>query len=477
MAAYLLGGSQPALSMSCTEAARAFIQKSTNVADPNEKKVYAIHLTDFYPSHGFIKAVTKNRGRFSATLHFSLGEPVIDHHWGHWTKRSYAVVTPLSSLRPQLLNLFPQDTFILGDFKIPKEAVVFLPFGEEVPEDATFKIIQYDGALGIKEAVNNFLDEQGSIRFKAERFPSNIVLVDGTDILEKGKLQTFFPKLFQDIPYLTTTSHDYTIWGEIDYTVIDYLASWIGQKGISKELNTDINRTIYYLEDRIAEINRQVAHMDLPPHALKSFHENLKELQSYLNLLKVENHLRRKGRSLLSLDTRHDPELFSKILSAKDNKNKLLNLVLSIEQTLPEAPPYSISVPRDYLFNLKYLNMDTFKKILLENFSIDDQEVKAVLARKSFLHLLSNKISAKVALTYFIENANSLTNSDIIDMSEVLWALAGNEIAKEKYPTLPKQMLSFLKEPWVHEFFTRRKCFEHFSDKMMNDYLNALKML
>lgn len=51
-----------------------------------ESNILAVHLTNYFPKSGYVRASAENLGRFLVTLHFALGQTVVDHQNGNWSK-------------------------------------------------------------------------------------------------------------------------------------------------------------------------------------------------------------------------------------------------------------------------------------------------------------------------------------------------------------------------------------------------------
>jgi hypothetical protein len=129
-------------------------------------KIYAVHATSTLPASDYLRAgwsptmfnSTEKAllPQLRKTLHFALGEltrpveGIID-----WEGCSYAVVTSLRSLLPQLINLNCYDTFIFGDFKLGPETFLIVPadMAHRIRSAAT--IVTYDPQTQtLREAVN-----------------------------------------------------------------------------------------------------------------------------------------------------------------------------------------------------------------------------------------------------------------------------------------------------------------------------------
>ena len=89
---------------------------------------------------------------FRNTVHFCLNSPVDGGFFGAsgWEQMKYAVICPLTDLKPQIKGTVPQDTFIEGDYNFTKNTVILCPANEvnalkKQNPNATF--VAYDNTL------------------------------------------------------------------------------------------------------------------------------------------------------------------------------------------------------------------------------------------------------------------------------------------------------------------------------------------
>jgi len=133
------------------------------------EKLYAVHATDIFPAEGVAYAgvgpdeeLPENFPNYRFTLHFALGELVrpLGDDWKSWEDKKYAVVTPLKTLFPQLVNLNCYDTFIVGDFVFDAETVLVAPLGTK-SENRSLLIYEYDENSSLREAVDAVIALKG----------------------------------------------------------------------------------------------------------------------------------------------------------------------------------------------------------------------------------------------------------------------------------------------------------------------------
>lgn len=105
---------------------------------------------------------------------------------------------PLKFLRPQLLNIFTQDTFVFGDVQLPQESILFVPENESVG-DLHFqgRIVRYSPSQNIRQAMLAETQRIGAIRLEAVSGQTNgsITYWNGIDINSRENRPVFFEDL------------------------------------------------------------------------------------------------------------------------------------------------------------------------------------------------------------------------------------------------------------------------------------------
>ena len=102
-------------------------------ADQLKKSIWAVHAARVLPKQGILSPYIANVNGspeeiagISNTIHFALGELVRPHGKNSWENHSIAVLTPLSGIINQTVNIFAHDTFINGPWKIAEEAIILV---------------------------------------------------------------------------------------------------------------------------------------------------------------------------------------------------------------------------------------------------------------------------------------------------------------------------------------------------------------
>ena len=146
----------------------------------HDEKLFAVHTTDCLPIEGKQIAGASLSPEHAEKFNFLEKFPLIRHtlHWcigrcvpkvfvsekeddiveNPSETRKYAIVTNLKNLFPQLINIYIDDTFILGDYEISEKDTIIVPIGTDFKNSCKAKIIYYDPSkTNIGVAVNTFI--------------------------------------------------------------------------------------------------------------------------------------------------------------------------------------------------------------------------------------------------------------------------------------------------------------------------------
>lgn len=177
--------------------------------DRPEKHLFAVHATDVFPEDGILHAgygkpdeIPAGFPNVRCTVHFSIGElvrPVGD--WMSWEDKTYAIVTPLKVLLPQLVNLNCYDTFILGDLDLTEDMFLVAPRGTAAT--GSFKLFEYDSRTTLREAVDACIASQGG--WKVTMTGENIDEEYAPAFVGENNINTheFFAPFLIEIPHLS----------------------------------------------------------------------------------------------------------------------------------------------------------------------------------------------------------------------------------------------------------------------------------
>jgi hypothetical protein len=266
------------------------------------EKLYAVHATDFLPLSGEMVAGAKHVDpdkqdkeppSFRPTIHFALGQMVAEHGRHSWDSKKFGVLLPLKDLEPQLANVSPHDTFIVGNLKLPPGAVVFVPEGtdtEGMPEH--IQVQPYKGSL--RKAIDERIQDSGGWSVKMDGVSNDDPAKVGDRDINSPE---FFSELLKAKPGLSFGSHigsevgEAFRFGAIEQALVQFSRGF-DPFGIALS-NFDAKFYRAFIAHN-AERLPQVTH----PAAQRSLDEKKKNLESHLKVVDVDLKFRKKGFSL-----------------------------------------------------------------------------------------------------------------------------------------------------------------------------------
>lgn len=347
--------------VSCLKLAQQIIHadKSSGSAKDLDNKLFAIHLTNYLPENGLIEANSFNRARFAATIHFSLGEPVISHGSGNWANKKYAILVPIKFLKDQMLNIFVQDTFVMGSFQLPKEAIILIPKGTASPKGYAGTVKTYEN-IKIAEATKNLIKEEKGIEISANGpYVKPVITVQGENIDPKVMLK----KYFDANKYLTYELHYTTIYGALDMGMYSILGEWsVGLKPTNSFSANNLQTRLIIFQKIIHEMDKRVSSMTLSMVAMENYNKNRKALDGLINLIEAEIELQTTYHKTFLNSYSNNSEIWK---NRFDKKNLMHILTDSLTQfndsSLIENKKINIS---ELVRGLGFLNYNAFKKLL-----------------------------------------------------------------------------------------------------------------
>ncbi len=171
-------------------------------------ELFAVHATNDLPDDGELRAgygknTEEKWQEIRTTVHFSLGELVRPiGNWMSWEEKKYAIVAPLKTLLPQLININCYDSFILGDLTLTEEMFLVAPEGEEIVGPC--RVWYYDRrSCSLRDAIDQLIASEGG--FKISMSDQNIdegyfpAYVNGSDV----NTYEFFSPLLAELPHLS----------------------------------------------------------------------------------------------------------------------------------------------------------------------------------------------------------------------------------------------------------------------------------
>lgn len=365
-----------------------------------DEKLFAVHITNYLPENGAIRTTTDNRARFATTLHFSLGGPVISHELGNWDHKKYAVLVPLKALKPQLVNLFAQDSFIVGDFQLPSDAILLVPSGETTKIDFPGKIVSYDSQIGVIQGVKTQLQKDNTIILESTGASlTDKTFLNGEVIDEK----IFFKDYFSENKQVTHSLHEGTIFGTLDTRLFQIFKDWYYN---NKPIVINLTYLKYHhlvFQELLPVAIKKVAKMNLPPMAQASFDKGVQNFKELLNILEVEIKTQEQfNKSFLAAGA----ELKKEVLNLKSNVANLESYIKQIKDSLPEAKPstnYDIFISQA-LKDFKDLGFERFVYLVRQHGeinNIDSFEIESLILRKAIESATTNRAYMEFAIAQF----------------------------------------------------------------------------
>lgn len=284
-------------------------------------RIYAVHATRMLPSQGILTTGLGNTldplfPDFRCTLHFSLGEMVRPVEGViSWEDCPFALVTPLKTLIPQLINVNCYDTFILGDFQLQETSILVVPesYREQLSDAAWYQCHFYNPLdTTLRLAVDQVIAEQGgwAIRMNDEDREDelNEAYFEGQNI---NTLSFFFP-LKLAYPYLSIGTRfdsldgEAYLFGSLEVELWQ-LATYFFAVAPSHTYATI--KSLIFARDTIAdhkyELSNYVSSLPFTATAEGPFYQKITLVDTWINIIQAELYLRQMYKKSL-VGSRHD---------------------------------------------------------------------------------------------------------------------------------------------------------------------------
>ena len=266
------------------------------------EKLFAVHATEFIPPGGEMKAGavhldprkrSEEPASFRPTIHFALGEMVREHGHASWERKPYGIVLPLRDLEPQLANVSPHDSFVVGNFKLPPGAVFLAPEGAKVEGLPKYvQVKHYKGKL--RDAVDKCIEDQGGWKVNMRGVSAD----DPAKIGDRDiNTPDFFREMLKENPKLSFGSHigsetgEAYRYGNIEQSLLQ-LDRGLSLSGLN--LNNGEARLYTALIDHHLKRLQVVDH----PSARKAVEAKKQHIAKYLALADRDLKFRKMGFSL-----------------------------------------------------------------------------------------------------------------------------------------------------------------------------------
>jgi hypothetical protein len=314
-----------------------------------ESKVFAVHATPILPEGGVLKAgardITYDKKwddeppTFRPTVHFALGELAREHDGFSWDEEPFAVVSPLKALEPQLVNVFPHDTFVLGDYRLTEDDILLVPRGTDTSKlPPSVKVLEYNGGMGVRHAVDQVIrDKDGwPIRMKSEGVSiGSVAYIDDVEV----NSAEFFQSLFDKSPHISFGTHLNPERGDafrfgiieqgINQAMKTYSDHWSRYSTIQVQLHKSlVTHNLEKLETSLRQAQ------GLAPEALQVFEAKKQKLAGWMNVIDADLEVReRLGRTLSGA-----PEWVQKQVQAhRYDPDQLRQTIDRLASSLPDA--------------------------------------------------------------------------------------------------------------------------------------------
>lgn len=348
-----------------------------------ESKVFAVHATPTLPKKGILTAGARDISSdkkwgdeppsFRPTIHFSLGELVQEHSEQSWDKSPFAVVTPLKSLEGQLVNIFPHDTFILGDYHLTEKDTLLVPRGTDASElPANLNTVEYNPQMGLRNAVDQVIREKGgwSIRMKPEGVAiGSVAYIEDTEV----NSSEFFQSLFDAFPQLSYGTHleaergDAFRFGVIEQTVNSVMKNYSNHWFTYSSVQVQLHKSL--IEHNLVQLEKSLSGQSLSAEALQAFEDKRGKLAGWLNIINADLETRQRiGRTFIGA-----PEWIQEELrKVKDDPEALKSVVDRLADELPDAEEQQELSPQVLAELLSGMTPEELNQFIAENQRVFD---------------------------------------------------------------------------------------------------------
>ncbi|MFA6091843.1 MAG: hypothetical protein WCU88_02130 [Elusimicrobiota bacterium] len=283
-----------------------------------ERRLFAVHATKFIPTNGIIQAKTASLGKgeltlgfetpsFRPTIHFALGELVRDHDGFSWKDCPYALLMPVGALKNQLINLNTYDTFILGDLRLPKEAILMMPYADVSLAPAGAHVEAYDSREEtLRTAVDRIIARYGGWKIQMKEKTPN---PDSKGMIGDRNINTpdFFNAFLKANPRISFGTH---LRSEVGNAFriggIDVAIDWLIAAYTERDMVKGTHELLFYsrfIRRHLERLEKELSSMNFPEDSMRAFNEKRGEVLEWLNLAEADIRLREGyGRTLQRAD-------------------------------------------------------------------------------------------------------------------------------------------------------------------------------
>lgn len=374
--------SVPSPELPAIETASGHPSPSTPIIHPSvqelESKLFAVHSTPILPKNGIMIAGARSMSdkhngdeppSFRPTIHFSLNEIVQEHGDWSWDENPYAIIAPITTLEPQLVNLYPNDTFIVGNFRLTAGTILLVPYGTDVSSiPPEVQIVRYDKKVGLRKAVDQIVEQKGGwpIRMLPEGVDTGAVAYIGEQEINDP---AFFSALFEKLPHLSYGTHTNPQRGEA-------FRFGISEQAVDNLMKTYSNHWMvfstvqvrYYkslILHNVKRLDRYIHESPLDGDARRLFEEKKTKLMGWLNVVDVDLELRdRYGKTF---SRARDDDVERQIFKLRNSPDKLREYGHRILRSLPDAEHSEAMDPRVLAEHINAFSPDELAEFMAAN--------------------------------------------------------------------------------------------------------------
>lgn len=303
---------------------------SAYTAEEISEKLYAVHGTNVLPLAGQIRAGLRQKPftdplalnlypDLRDTVHFALGSLVcpIKTKEGavySWEDVRYAIVTPLKSLLPQLININCYDTFTLGSVQCDPCRFTLICPKDEVLAQSFVSIYRYDPTVKkVRQAVEDFFKEKSCLCTSMTHDHTEDQLSHAFCEEKNINCSEFFAPLKKEYPYISIVGLRWDqhegegyLFGQIElktFPIVKYLLSGTFElvKGQTAPLFTteELEKALIEIKATACKVDSYVCNAPFGSLVKLEYDDKRFALQTWINIIEAEIELNKKHNKTL----------------------------------------------------------------------------------------------------------------------------------------------------------------------------------
>jgi|SaaInlStandDraft_5_1057022.scaffolds.fasta_scaffold09566_1 hypothetical protein len=264
----------------------------------------AVHGFRFIPPRGTLIANPVELGtkpgdtefpHFRPTVHWTLGALMPQHYGNNHENSLGAVIVPLRNLveSGQLVNINAYDTFLVGDLKIPKNAIIVIQKGSESQLDGVKNVVIFDPKVtSLRETVDKVIADNNFWSLKLE---SHLASGRGSALLNGKNINSpqFFSDLLKLIPTLGFGDHINgqhglgSLFGILDQSMQSFGRIYFRERNAEFPNRAKILLLKAVINKSIKKLNILFQERDFPHPTRQAYEENRKKVRILLSQIEL----------------------------------------------------------------------------------------------------------------------------------------------------------------------------------------------